>query len=355
MTARKNAVPVTQLVGAPPRKLERRDGLINHIAIVVDNSASMGDVRTAARQAVNEQIATVKEQARITGQKTTVNVYLFDRDSHLHQSLRAEDVEPLTLNDYPANGPSTSLNDAVRRAITDLQNEKDAAKPNVSFLVVTVTDGIENSSRNGPINHLVRDVQSTDRWSLAFLAPPGGTSQLVALGIPSGNIREWERTEAGTREMGRVSSQGISSYYGLRTLGHTSTKSLYTDLSNVPQAKVAALVDLTTDFKRLKVEKETEIAPFCHSKGYNYELGRAYYELTKAEKIASHKDIAILDRGTNRIHGGTEARKLLGITTGAGVLCKVIPGNHANYRVFVSSTSTNRKLVRGTELLYKVR
>jgi hypothetical protein len=32
---------------------------------------------------------------------------------------------------------------------------------------------------------------------------------------------------------------------------------------------------------------------------------------------------------------------------------KVAPGNHANYNLFVLSTSTNRKLVRGTLFLYE--
>lgn len=353
MTARKKtAVPLTKLVGTRTTN----KGLINHIAIVVDNSASMAPVKEVARQAINSQIDTIKEQARITGQKTTVNLYLFDKSIRAKQlSADPEDVLPLSYADYRADGDSTSLNDAVRTAITDLKFRPDADKPNVSFLVVTVTDGIENSSRLGPIDGLIREVQGTDRWTLAFLAPPGHTHQLTKLGIPAGNVSEWERTEEGTRAMSATMDYGTQAYYGLRSAGLTSTKAIYTDLGNVSASKVAALPDLTNDFKRLKVGKEAEIQPFVNGHGYHYELGRAYYELTKTEKIHDHKNLLILDRGTNRLHGGVAARKLLGITSGPGVVCKVTPGNHANFRIFVSSTSTNRKLVRGTELLYKVR
>jgi hypothetical protein len=37
----------------------------------------------------------------------------------------------------------------------------------------------------------------------------------------------------------------------------------------------------------------------------------------------------------------------------AGQNVKVKPGNHLNYSIFVESTSNNRKLVRGSTLLYQ--
>lgn len=39
-------------------------------------------------------------------------------------------------------------------------------------------------------------------------------------------------------------------------------------------------------------------------------------------------------------------------TCGPSFDAQVKPGNHANFDIFVQSTSFNRKLVRGTKLLY---
>jgi hypothetical protein len=56
-----------------------------------------------------------------------------------------------------------------------------------------------------------------------------------------------------------------------------------------------------------------------------------------------------MEKGSKAIYGGNAARSLIGLPYGAEA--KVEPGNHANYDIFVQSTSTNRKLVRGTKLL----
>jgi hypothetical protein len=347
--------PVHAQKKAPPKAPPM---LVNHIALILDNSGSMGSVRDKALDVFNDQIKTIKEEASLSGQHTTVSIFTFAEPNsfrRVHYKTPPNGVDYLTRRDYAADGGSTALEDAVSTVVTDFKNAPDAADPNSSFLIITVTDGQENASRTRTMATDMARVASTDRWTFAFLVPPGGTPQLTQRGVPAGNVKEWEQTERSMREMSVATSQGIGSYFVGRAAGKTHTDSFYTDLSRVPQSKVAAIADLTADFKRIKVEKEDEIAPFVRAKGYTYSLGTAYYELTKPERIASHKQIVIMDRSTKRLHGGPEARQLIGITAGPGVECRVKPGNHANYRIFVSSTSTNRKLVRGTDVLLKVK
>lgn len=341
-----------------PKKIKVAPVLVNHIALILDNSGSMQCVRDKALDVFNEQIKTIKEQADETGQHTTVSIYTFDSPHsfrRLNYKTPPNGVDYLTRFNYKADGGYTALEDAVSKVIGEFVTAPDAHDPNVSYLAITVTDGQDNASINKRMGADISNVTATDRWSFAFLVPPGGTRHITTRGVPAGNVREWEQTEQSMREASQVTSQGIGNYYVSRSLGQTKTDSFYTDLSRVPQSKVAAIADLTSDFKRLKVEKESEIAPFVRAKGYAYSLGSAYYELTKPERIASHKQILIEDRSTKRLHGGPEARQLIGITAGPGVECRVKPGNHANYRIFVSSTSTNRKLVRGTDVLLKVK
>jgi hypothetical protein len=135
-----------------------------------------------------------------------------------------------------------------------------------------------------------------------------------------------------------------------------------TDMSKVDVKSLSALKDLSKGFARWTVDKERSIRDFVNTKlqssptlrkklGNEYEPGRGFYELTKPETVQPRKNIAILDKKTKAIFGGDQARKVLGMPNGANV--KVKPGNHLNYSIFVESTSNNRKLVRGSTLLYQ--
>jgi hypothetical protein len=193
---------------------------------------------------------------------------------------------------------------------------------------------------------------------------------LEAFGVHPGNIREWDQTAAGVQDMQVNTSGGLNVYYAARSAGQTNTKSFFTvDMSQVSDSDIRTLSDLSSDFKVLPVNNsncgtEWIISDFIEDRigrnktfarqvGANYQSGRGYYELTKSEKVQPNKDILVMDRKTGKIYGGTEARGLIGIPT--NVLVQLKPGNHENWRIFVKSTSFNRKLVRGTDVLYRIR
>lgn len=80
--------------------------------------------------------------------------------------------------------------------------------------------------------------------------------------------------------------------------------------------------------------------------------GAAFYQLTKAEKnVQSWKYILIRRKGSGEVYAGREdVRRMLGLPVGVDV--GVNPGNHGDYDIFVQSASVNRKLVRGTDVVY---
>jgi hypothetical protein len=59
-----------------------------------------------------------------------------------------------------------------------------------------------------------------------------------------------------------------------------------------------------------------------------------------------------MEKKKGSIWGGYKARELIGLPTD-GSLAIVEPGNHANYDIYVQSTSVNRLLVRGTNFLLR--
>jgi len=68
--------------------------------------------------------------------------------------------------------------------------------------------------------------------------------------------------------------------------------------------------------------------------------------------IADVKKAAIRDRKTGEVYSGIQARDLLGIPHSGTV--KLNPGSSTKFDVFVQSTSVNRKLVPGTQVMYWV-
>ncbi len=83
-----------------------------------------------------------------------------------------------------------------------------------------------------------------------------------------------------------------------------------------------------------------------------YIPGSVFYQLTKTEKIQPQKMVLIMKKGGKGIYGGDEARGLIGLPASEDwIEAKVKPGNHANFEIFVQSSSINRKLVRGTKVL----
>jgi len=346
-------------------KKSAAEELVNHIAFVVDRSGSMGRIKAQVVRVFNNQLDTVQRNAKSAGQKTFLSTYMFHStvDKPRHFATPVERVPKLAPADFRLGG-TTALLDAVGTAITGLQKAKGATNKNTSFLVIVITDGHENASRHykKSLKGLIQQVQKTGRWSLAFLVPPSSKNSLTRFGIPKGNVTVWDANARGTQVMDEKLSAGLSTFYKPRASGKKSVTAFFTtDMSKVDVKTLSALKDLSKGFARWTVDKERSIRDFVNTKlqaspalrkklGAAYEPGRGFYELTKPETVQPKKNIAILDKKTKAIFGGDEARKVLGLPAGSNV--KVKPGNHLNYSIFVESTSNNRKLVRGTTLLY---
>ena len=85
---------------------------------------------------------------------------------------------------------------------------------------------------------------------------------------------------------------------------------------------------------------------------YRGQTGKGFYEFTKAEQISAKKLIVLMHKTTGELFEGAAARQIAGIgDTAAGK--KLAPSDVKEYRVFVQSTSYNRKLQGGTGFLYE--
>lgn len=330
------------------------------VHILIDASGSMSNIKSAAVDALNRQIATVKAESLRNKQYTLLSVAQFIDSNRVNVPLRSsnwpEAIIPISpWGEYTPTGSNTPLRDAVSAAIVDLTFR---ASPEDSVLLIVITDGQENASlRVTPavMKNKIQKLQTTDRWTFAF-SVPRGSKQLIAreFGVFDDNIQEWEQSVQGTEVMSMATAAGTSGYFTARSAGQTSVKKFYTDLSKLdPNTLKRNLQDVSDAYREWTVSKEASITEFVDEKlapRDRYVPGNAFYELTKPEKVQSYKNILIKDKKTGRIFGGQDVRTIIGLPPGQD--CKVEPANLSNYKVFVQSTSGNRKLVRGTSILY---
>lgn len=330
---------------------------VTNVAFVIDESGSMSHLRTKVVQSFNQQLEELKRQAAEKNQPTFVTLITFE-GQHLikthYEGVPVERVKEWTLGGYNPRG-LTALVSAVGRACESLDRTKRGVF-NEAFLVITLTDGYENASSTTDkslVPTKVRRLIGTDKWTFVFLVPRGATSTIAAhFGTSVGNVQEWDQTESGVQAY-TVQTQGaIQSYYGARASGKTMTRSFFTpDLSGVTMKDInKALHDVTSQYRSIKIERETDIQSQVNVKMGGYVPGSAFYELMKKEKVQEDKEMLLREKKTKKLFGGN-VRTFLGFPAAGEV--KVEPGNHGAFDIFVQSKSTNRKLVRGTTLLVK--
>jgi NADPH-dependent 7-cyano-7-deazaguanine reductase QueF-like protein len=333
----------------------------NYIGISRDHSGSMGHIAGAAARDYNSNIASLLEASIAEKQDTIVSVV---KCGVGHRGIVVREVvnstvsklQSLNERDYTTDGAYTPLFDSVNELISILQAVPDANDPNVSFVVMAITDGFDNHSRLSgyELGRKIQQLQATDHWTFVFRVPRGNKQALVNLGISAGNILEWDLTTRGVEVASAATNVAIRSFMSSRSKGMTSTNDFYTtDLSQVSKATVKAkLVDISSQVEFFGVRSPEMIRPFVESQIHGtMNKGGAFYQLTKKEdEVQDYKQIAIRDKKSGSVHSGLEARNILGLPFNGTV--KIAPGNHGQYDIFIQSTSVNRKLVPGTQVMY---
>lgn len=106
--------------------------------------------------------------------------------------------------------------------------------------------------------------------------------------------------------------------------------------------------------------KAMEIRHFIERQGIMFKPGRGFYELVKPVEVQQYKEIILVDRRTGDIFNGSQVRVMLGLSpqrfdiTKGGEIERLKPVAFEKYKVFIQSTSYNRKLIPGTCLMYEI-
>lgn len=334
-----------------------------YAAIVRDHSASMRSITRGAMSDYNLSLDGLKESEDGTQfiHLTVVECGM----GHMAKVGVSETMKPVRqvkpLSSYIANGSGTPLWDSVGRAIEEIEANVDyyaRLDPTTAYLVMVITDGAENASRNynaRSIADKMRALQNTDKWTFVFRVPRGDKAALVRMGIPEGNIMEWEQSDRGYQAATTQHTASTKAFFASRAAGKTATNAFYVDASNLNVAEVkAALVDISGDVYTGYVDSAHAgmmIRDFCERRfGVVYKPGQALYQLTKREEVQDYKKFAVREKKTGKLYTGPAARQLLGLPSYGTI--KVVPSAGGPYDIFVQSNSVNRKLMTDTSVLY---
>lgn len=164
------------------------------VSFILDESGSMESVRDAVISGYNEYIHSL-------GAKSDPMLFTLTKfDSNgirVPFSLRpVADVPPLNRDSFTP-GAMTPLYDAVCLTIRELERN---VQPEQPVLVVIMTDGMENSSKEYTeknLHEMIKRLDATGHWTFTFMgANQDSWAVATKFGIQAGNIANWDATPA---------------------------------------------------------------------------------------------------------------------------------------------------------------
>ncbi|MFD8984172.1 vWA domain-containing protein [Streptomyces sp. NPDC059564] len=341
-----------------------KQNYINHVALVLDASSSMSHLSGKVVEVADEQIAYLARRSKELDQETRVTVYVFA--DKVECVIYDKDVLRMpSLKQMYRVGGMTALLAATLKSQRELAQTAQLYGDH-SFLTFVLTDGQENASHRCPDapaqnpRELVQAVATmiatqADNWTLAVLVPDQmGKREAMQCGFPKDNIAIWDATSTqGLEEAGQVILKATENFMVGRTKGIRGSRAVFSTGAEKVNKETIEAAGLTpvdpSQYQLIPVTRAAAIREWVVESGHTYRTGCAFYQLSKSEKVQARKQIAVLEKKTDRVYSGPEARALLGLPDSE---VRVKPDHNDDFTIFVQSTSVNRKLVPNTRVLF---
>lgn len=178
-----------------------------HIAFILDRSGSMQSVKGATISGFNEYVDNLKRD----DPDATFSLTLFDTGGiDTDKARKARDVAALDDKTYKPRA-NTPLYDAVGQVVSESQDNADTA-----YLVVILTDGQENSSREydrKKLAALIKEKEATGRWTFVYLGSnQDAWAEAAAFGAHAGATMSYAAGAQGMRSAYATASAGTSNW-----------------------------------------------------------------------------------------------------------------------------------------------
>lgn len=217
---------------------------VTHTVLILDQSGSMEDTRAAAVQNYNEQV----QQAKLNSKDQDIFCSLVTFNGEVFEHVWAEPAEKLneaTEADYITEG-ATAMRDAIGYTVKKLLETTDHNDENVSYLVVIVSDGEENSSKHfkrlldydirsgkkDELKSIIEEVQKTKRWTFTYMGCDDAYIKQVSeeTAIPIANCAKWSNATPAMATKGLYQNRAkLEKFYACRAAGETGSANVYSD------------------------------------------------------------------------------------------------------------------------------
>lgn len=208
---------------------KKKNIMRTYVAIVLDKSGSMCHLTQETITGFNKQIETIKESAK---GEVLVSFVTFNHDVDvIYFNEPVESLKPITSKDYKPNG-YTAMYDAVEYTIKRLQAETNDTG-DTAFLLLIMSDGMENASKKANRNdlaELIQSVQDTQKWTITYMGANQDLSKISKdLHIPVGNTSNFAATGMGMSAAMYTMGSANPGYFARRSSGVSgqSTTSFY--------------------------------------------------------------------------------------------------------------------------------
>jgi hypothetical protein len=131
--------------------------------------------------------------------------------------------------------------DAVGETISVLKQVEVPPRTNAAYLVVVISDGMENYSKeynSTTIRSAVSSCQETGKWTFVYIGANQDLSKISKdLNIPTANMLAFNATPEGLKRATYTHGTALSDYLDNRTLGVTQSANFYADSTGTSDDK----------------------------------------------------------------------------------------------------------------------
>jgi len=189
---------------------------LTHISIILDRTGSMEEIREDTIGGFN---AFLKEQQALPDEATFSLIQFDSQDPYevIHHFEKINNVPRLTSETYVPRA-STPLLDAIGKGVNDLESALDKMKPAkrpANVVMVIITDGQENSSREFGKNQIVKMIKAKQGkgWQFVYLsADLDSINDAMEYGMHAHATMAFAKSHAGTQKMWSSSSKALARY-----------------------------------------------------------------------------------------------------------------------------------------------
>lgn len=209
---------------------------ITHIAFILDESGSMDSISNEIINGFNESLQSIRKNFRDL--PTRVSLVKFnDFVTELFWEADKSHIPTLNNRNYSPDC-QTKLYDAVGQTVTKL---KAIEKEFETFLLIILSDGVDNDSRNfnkDSIREMMQDVNKKGNWTITYIGAKNVDLEEIrkTFDIKDNNITSFDANSSGTSLASKRISKGIASYSTARSSGETSLESFYSGSTDIKES-----------------------------------------------------------------------------------------------------------------------